>query len=1041
MFLPFSRFVACFCVALCLVPLSLYAASDEAASVTRFDFQLVRVQGLPFIKYFEEQPYQAITVEVAVTGQPVEAVMSVCDKEATKVVGLSAGRYQVAVAKPEGKVADEVTVIIKPDPSQEHSTKEIPSESMPSVSAQVSIDGKLVKSAIKVEGPDQKRELCGSAWTKKLKLPVGQSCLTAYTPASRHPRDVTLTIDPVGVLKKASQKVPMPSAVTRDWEFYLIHHTHLDIGYTHVQEDVERLQMEHLDRALELIEKTRTYPEAAQFRWNPEGLWAVESYLKSATEQKRERFLAAVRSGHIGLDALYGNALTALYSGEELFALVDYAVRLREKYGLAIDSAMISDVPGLTWGMVPTLASSGVRYISSGTNHCHRIGRIRQLDDRPFWWVSPDRSQKVLYMQLSKGYSWFHNAMSGGGLTEKRFEDYIGELTQKNYPYAMVKIRYNIGADNGPPQPSLSDTVRAWNERYDSPKLIISTTSQMFHEFDRRYGKELPVLTGDITPAWEDGAASTVADTSACREATERLVQAQTLWTMLDRENYPADRFYAAWREAILYDEHTWGAYNSISEPDSDFARHQAERKGRFAQDARKMADALLAEAVSTRGAKVKADEPIKMVEVFNTESRARTDLVFLPNDWKLAGEQISDLQGRVVPSQRLHDGRLAFVAREVPPAGSALYVVKPGKTHAVGDAKAVAEPPHLQNSRVRLCVDPKTGAISELYLQGLQQNLVDTAKGQINEYVYVDGRDRTKQRRVANATIRVLDAGPLVATLEVTSDAPGAKGLVRQIRLVDGFDRIDLVNTIDKNAVRTPEGVFFAFPFHVPGGTVRIDVPWAVVRAEADQMDAACRNYLTVQRWVDVGSRDFGLRWATVDAPLIQLGHIRTDVRSEDKHDWSFDERIEPTQSLFSYVMNNYWETNYKADQSGKLVFRYSIEPYTGMYSPIRSERFGVDCCSPLVTVPANADEAKPIEPLVAVDNPNVLITSIKPSRDGRATMIRLFAAGGEPSKVQIGSRQGWKFYYSTPDEKRGEAVSGSVHMPAFGLTLLRAE
>jgi alpha-mannosidase len=884
----------------------------------------------------------------------------------------------------------------------------------------------------------------GDVWSKRVKLATGKSQLTAYTRASRKPSESTLMIEPIGLnVQKTVQKVSMPAAVGRNWEFHLVHHTHLDIGYTHVQEDVERLQMEHLDMALELIEKTRSYPEASQFRWNPEGLWAVESYLKRATDTKREKFIAAVRSGHIGLDALYGNALTALYSDEELFALVGYAVGLREKYGLTIDSAMISDVPGLTWGIVPTLASSGVRYISSGPNHCHRIGRIRRLDDRPFWWVSPDRSQKVLYMQLSKSYSWFHRGRTGETLTEKRFEDYIQELKQKNYPYEMVKTQYNIGADNGPPQPSLSDTVRAWNERYDSPKLIISTTSQMFNEFERRYGDDLPVLTGDITPFWEDGAASTSADTSACRVATERLVQAQTVWTMLDRKNYPADRFYAAWREAILYDEHTWGAHNSITEPDSQFAKRQADRKGRFARDAYKMADELLADALAARLYGLKPDEQIKSVEIFNTESRTRTDVVILPKNWNLAGDRVIDNRGQAVPSQRLHDGRLAFVAKDIPPIGSALYTLSAGKGVTSGKAlaKLTGGAAWLENSRVRLCVDPISGAISELYLQGLKQNLVDTKNGQLNEYIYVDGRDRTKQRRIEQATARVLDAGPLVATVEVSSDAPGAKGLVRQIRLVDGFDRVDLINTIDKKAVRTPEGVFFAFAFNVPDGTVRMDMPWSVVRPEADQMDAACRNYMAIQRWVDVGSRDFGLRWATVNAPLIQLGHIRTDVRCQDKNEWMFDDRIEPTQKIFSYVMNNYWETNYKADQEGKIVFRYSIEPYTGMYSPIRSARFGIDRCRPLLVIPASPNGTKPIESLVTVDNPNVLISSIKPSRDRRATMVRLFAAGGEPSTVEITSRDGWKFYRSTADQKRGEPVSGPIRMSAFEVLLLRAE
>ena len=47
---------------------------------------------------------------------------------------------------------------------------------------------------------------------------------------------------------------------------------------------------------------------------------------------------------------------------------------------------------------------------------------------------------------------------------------------------------------------------RDWNKKYAWPKLIISTTPEMFHEFEKRYGDKLPVYRGDMTPYWEDGA-------------------------------------------------------------------------------------------------------------------------------------------------------------------------------------------------------------------------------------------------------------------------------------------------------------------------------------------------------------------------------------------------------------------------------------------------------------------------------------------------------------------------------------------------------
>ena len=43
-------------------------------------------------------------------------------------------------------------------------------------------------------------------------------------------------------------------------------------------------------------------------------------------------------------------------------------------------------------------------------------------------------------------------------------------------------------------------------------------------------------------------------------------------------------------------------------------------------------------------------------------------------------------------------------------------------------------------------------------------------------------------------------------------------------------------------------EAVHFAFPFNVPGGEIRMDIPWAVVQPEKDQMPGACKNWFTVR-------------------------------------------------------------------------------------------------------------------------------------------------------------------------------------------------
>ncbi len=116
--------------------------------------------------------------------------------------------------------------------------------------------------------------------------------------------------------------VKMFGKPVRRWELHLIHQTHLDIGFTHTQEEVLELQKGYLYEALDLIDSTKDYPEEAQFRWHPEGMWAIEDFLLNANEEDSLRFVKALRQERIHLDALYVHLLTGLACDEELLELM-----------------------------------------------------------------------------------------------------------------------------------------------------------------------------------------------------------------------------------------------------------------------------------------------------------------------------------------------------------------------------------------------------------------------------------------------------------------------------------------------------------------------------------------------------------------------------------------------------------------------------------------------------------------------------------------------------------------------------------------------
>ncbi len=855
-------------------------------------------------------------------------------------------------------------------------------------------DGKLYQpvlaSVLHIGGPAEASVAVNGAERLEHSLKSGFKVIEGLAPAVKSATSVNVDVKVAG---KSLGKRTLTINPIRKWEVYLLHHSHVDIGYTHVQTDVVRMHWEYFEQVIELARKTADYPAGAQFKWNVEVLWAVDSYLKQASEEKRKEFIEAVKKGWIALDALYGNELTALCRPEELIRLVGYAQKLRQQYGVKIDSAMITDVPGYTWGIVPVLAQSGVKYFSVGPNRGHRIGyTLSEWGDKPFYWEGPSGKENILCWVAGEGYSLFHSGRLDGG----RLLKYLKRLEESKYPYDMLQVRYSIGGDNGPPDPGLSDFVKKWNEKYAYPKLIVSTASEMCREFERRYGGKIPKARGDFTPYWEDGAGSSARETALNRAAAERLVQAEALYAMLNPTGYLADEFYEAWRNVILYDEHTWGAHCSISQPDSDFTKAQWKIKQAFALDADAQSRNLLDDSLAKHRSSAKK---VKAVDVFNTCSWPRTDLVVIPKHWQPAGVIVFSAKGGAVPTGRLSTGEIAFIARDIPPfAGKRFTLKTPGLLGMRVPGPTKATPPTVFNSRLTVTLDEKTGSIISLKHRDVSVDLAAGGKGiGLNDYFYVAGRDPKELQRDGPVTITVKESSLLVASLLVTSDAPGCHKLTREIRLIGGLERVDIIDTIDKKKIYKQEAVHLAFAFNVPNGVMRMDVPWGVVRPEADQLAGACKNYFTVQRWVDVSNENFGVTLATVDAPLIEVGAITNDPRGGV----GWIKKLEPTTTLYSYVMNNYWETNYKAGQEGPTVFRYSLRPH-GKFDSAAAARFGVERSQPLIVVPV--DEGAELQvPVLSVEPAEVIVTAFKPSEDGKARIVRLFNASEKNCRAKI--------------------------------------
>ena len=886
---------------------------------------------------------------------------------------------------------------------------------------------------------------------RPVELTFGRQTLPYTIAAAAAERTLTVAVEVAGQ-RVAARDIPLPP--TRKLTVYMLPHSHTDIGYTAIQTDIEEKQINNLLQGLADARRTADYPEGARFVWNVEVLWAADLFLNRLSPQQQGEFCDAVKRGQLALNGMYLNELTGLCRPEELVRLFRYATQLGERTGVPVDSAMISDVPGYTWGTVTAMAQAGIRYFSVAPNYFDRIGDILvQWENKPFWWIGPDGQSKVLVWIPFWGYAMSHRY---GRMSDQLVEDFSDGLAKRDYPYDIACVRWAGHGDNAVPDPIICEFVKEWNATHESPRFVISSTSDAFRAFEKRYGDQLPQVRGDWTPYWEDGAGSSAAETAMNRASSERLAQAETLWALLDPGSYPAKRFEDAWNNVLLYSEHTWGAYCSISQPAIPFTSDQWNIKQSYATVANLQSRQLLNDAAQ-RGAGFQPlpapsggqAERIAQVDIYNTTSWPRTEVVLLPHEVSEVGNFVSDDQGRPVPAQRLVSRELAVLVQDLPPLAGRRYTIRSAGQPAPGAAATVSGTT-LSNDRLRVRLDEQTGGIVELRAEGLDANLVDTASGHaVNDYLYLVGDDLAALQRNGPVKISVRDHGPLVASLGVEADAPGCHQLVREVRLVAGADHVQLLNTVDKRRLAAPnyysnegkESVNFAFPFQVPGGELRLDVPLGVIRPEHDQLPSACKNWLSVGRWADVANRDYGVTWVTLDAPLVQVGGITATLLNSQTNPDVWRKRIEPTQKLYCWAMNNHWGTNYRAYQEGPVVFRFVLRPHRGT-TAAEASRFATGFSQPLVAVPGRG-AAPRTTPLLQVEPADVLVNGLKPSDDGQATIVRLFNASDQPATVKLqwpapAPQQVW---LSDTSERPLRELAGELPLPAWGLVALRAK
>jgi len=761
-----------------------------------------------------------------------------------------------------------------------------------------------------------------------------------------------------------------------EFRIYLIHLSHTDVGYTDTQEKVKGHHIAFIREVLDIVKKN------PDFVWNCESYWCVQQFLKAASEQERAEFAEYVKRGNIGLCASYLNLtdLVPEYVHNEIMRL---CVQEREKLGLTAKSAITADVNGYSWGFADILAENGVKNLMSCI-HTHHGYHPLFLKQAPFYWKSPKGNRVLCWVgdhynlgnELGIAQaSWFEYTLQDGMTFEpcsdyekavRRIYAYVNSLKEKGYPYNFVPVSLSGNmTDNSPPSLKILEFVKRFNEQHRDIQLEMSTLDKFFDVLSKE-DKEIPVYSGDWTDWWADGVGSTPADVIQYRSAARsfHLMQKMDCGSDGQMKPYYNDALY----NLMFYGEHTWGYSSSITEPFHPQVNNLDQWKRLYALKAceavtimrEKVQQSLGETAISLhKKLKFRAHNPHEV----RFEGMLTCDLEHFYGYYDF--DVIDEETNESVPFQisRYSRGPKMCIWLNLEPGQTKTFKLKELPKKPLPSAGRLAETgiegindlywrvardlenggcvsmDGIENKFYKITFEPGAG-ISSIYSKQEERELINrkhpypaftpiyevTERDVGEDYLWVRrnmGRNRKAVRTHRSAgqmyDVKVIENGSLYSRAELKYRMDGVRECSVIVTAYKLIPRIEFDLRLHKDSVWEPENLYLSLPFEAK--EIFIDKSGTVMRPRIDQLPGTCVDFYLVQNGIAFCSEKSSILLTTPDAPLVSFGTLKAHPIK------LMGDGVQNCDEVYSWVMNNFWETNFKASLGGFYQFKYSLD------------------------------------------------------------------------------------------------------------------
>lgn len=848
----------------------------------------------------------------------------------------------------------------------------------------------------------------------------------------------------------------------RNWRVNFVQHTHTDIGYTRSQTEILAEHLRFIDYALDYCDITDDYPDEAKFRWTCEASWAVDEYLRSRPASQVDRLLKRVKEGRIEITGMYFN-FNELPDEQILAASLQPLSRFREK-GLEVKTAMQNDVNGIGWNLNDFYHDLGVKYLNMGT-HGHRA---LICFDKPtlFWWESPSGKRMLAYRgeHYMIGNTQFGIHTGDYNRFKEELLAYLANLESKGYAYDLISIQHSgYLTDNAPPSTLACDMILKWNQEFVWPKLKTASATEFFEEMESHYGDTFEIIRGAWPDWWTDGFGASAREVAATRMAQSDLIAntaGLSMAAMLGAKlpGKIADRIEAVNSALLFYTEHTVGYHNSVREPFHKNTKEQRAIKESYAWEASRRAKMLGEETMGLLQDFINREKEPSLV-VYNTLNWNRGGLINVYIDHQIIPRytwfEMVDQQGnkaKAQPVEHHSDGTYwAVWVDDVPAFGYKKYIIRTDKNKpAPLPVKSETVIDKLENQWYQITINPAKGAISAISDKETGLQWVDeSAEWKLGEFIYelLGNRSQMESFKLDNYHREPLEKvwfdgfteGEIWNTIRFRGNTRAAmrEGAYEfEIRLFNTTKRIDLAYSIEKSMVTDPEGIYIAFPFKLENGQLAFDVQGGEIRAGIDQIPGSANDWNTVQNYARLYSDKAQIVLNSPEIPLMQFGGINTG---------RYKAGATPhTTHIFGWPMNNYWVTNFNAEQHGGHTWLYTLTSLKGN-GATEANRFGWGNRTPFLTrvLPGGGSGDSVWQKSVIGNWPdNVLLISAMPAGDGKSAMLHIREVAGMETSLNISNNlTGNKFVCKRVDVTGTEISNGNNGLKPFESAFFQIE